>query len=239
MKSTILMTIAVVGALLPNLVIGTPVDVTATGTVVFNGIGDPPLGDVSGGDGVTLSFTVDSDIFTDGIPGDTRGYEIDPATFLLSFDTPVDQGLLDPFPSGQTPYFTLVEGFPVSDGFFVSTSPVSPGGVPLEQTDYQLNYDLGYVGETLDSLDILDALGTYDFDGLTRFGFNIWRIAPDNVVMDIDWAQMTIAEGTGGGDGGSGDGGGGAVPATNTWGVIALAAIFLGLSVFYLRKRTV
>jgi hypothetical protein len=39
----------------------------------------------------------------------------------------------------------------------------------------------------------------------------------------------------GGGDGG--DGGGGAVPATNTWGVILLIALFMGISLFYLRRR--
>ena len=208
----------------------TPVDVTATGTVVFNGISDPPLGDVNGGDGVTLTFCVNSDDFDEGVPGDTRGYVIDPDSFSLSFDTPVDQGLLDPLPG--TAYFTLVEGFPVSDGFFVSTSPMSPGGVPLEQTDYQLNYDLGYVGETLTSLDILDALGSYDFTGLTRFGFNIWRIAPDNVQMDIDWSGMTITEGTTCG----GDGGDGGVPAVNGFGALLMVLILLGSSAFFLRR---
>jgi hypothetical protein len=40
---------------------------------------------------------------------------------------------------------------------------------------------------------------------------------------------------TGNGDGGSGDGGG--VPATSTWGVILLIALFMTVSLFYLRKR--
>jgi hypothetical protein len=105
--------------------------------------------------------------------------------------------------------------------------------VPLEQADYQLDYDLGYVGETLETLDILDALGTYDFNGLTRFSFNIWRIFPDNVQLGIDWEQMTIEEGSGG------DGGGAVVPATSAWSVIVLTALLLGVSLFYLRKRTV
>jgi hypothetical protein len=101
-------------------------------------------------------------------------------------------GLLDPYPPGETPYFTLVEGFPVSDGFFVSSSPSSPGGVPLAQTPVELNLLLGYTGDTLSSLDILDALGTYDFDGLTQFGFNLWSNFPDNVVMEMEFTQMTI-----------------------------------------------
>lgn len=168
------------------------VTVTATGIVVFNGIGDPPLGGVNSFDNVVMSFEVDSDNFMDGVPGDLRSYEIDQSSFSLAFDTPVEVGLLDPFPAGQTPYFTVVDGFPVSDGFFVSTSLVSPGGVPLEQEPVNANLDLGYMGDTLSSLDILDAAGTYDFTGLTRFGFNLWQAVPDNVVLDIDFAQMTI-----------------------------------------------
>ena len=35
------------------------IDVTVTGRVSSNVIGDPPLSGVSGGDGVALSFTVD------------------------------------------------------------------------------------------------------------------------------------------------------------------------------------
>ena len=42
-------------------------------------------------------------------------------------------------------------------------------------------------------IDILDAQGTYDFTGLTNFGFNLWAVFPDNVVMEINFEQMTIA----------------------------------------------
>lgn len=168
------------------------VRVEATGIVIFNGIGASPLGDVSGAEDATMTFLVDSDMFMDGVPGDTRGYPIDMSSFSLSFSGGVDVGLLSPFPAGQTPYFTLVDGFPVSDGFFVSTNNVSPGGVPLSQEPVNFNLDLGYVGETLTSLEILDAVGVYDFDGLTRFGFNLWQVVPDNVVMDIDFSQLTI-----------------------------------------------
>lgn len=169
------------------------VTVNVIGNVVFNGISTPPLNGVTAGQQAVASFQVDSNNFVDGIPGDTRGYVIDQPSFSLGFSGGLSIGLLNPFPAGETPYFTLVEGFPASDGFFVSTSPVSPGGVPLAQTPIQFNLDLGYVGSTLSSLDILDALGTYGFGGLTRFGFNLWRIVPDNVVMDIDFASLTIS----------------------------------------------
>ena len=171
-----------------------PVMVSATGSVVFNGVTTPPLSGVTSGQRAIVSFMVDSNNFVEGVPGDTRGYPIDQASFWLSFSGGVAVGLLDPFPAGETPYFSLVEGFPVSDGFFISTSPVSPGGVPLAQSPLEFNLDLGYDGATLGSLDILAARGTYDFGGLTRFSFNLWQVFPDNVRMEIDFENLTIAD---------------------------------------------
>ena len=173
---------------------GAIISVSATGTVVFNAIGDAPLSNVSSGDSVEISFTVDSAVFVDSIPGDVRAYEIDQSSFSITFSTPLEMGLLNPYPGGDVPYFGVIDGFPVADGFFVSDSPLSPGGVDLEQTPFNANLDLGYDGSTLSSTDILDALGTYDFTGLTRFGFNLWSIVPDNVAMEIDFQQMTISE---------------------------------------------
>ena len=168
------------------------VTANVTGQVVSNGIGNPPLSGVNSGDSVALSFTVDSNNFVDGIPGDTRGYVIDQSSFSLTFASLLTLGLQDPFPGGQTPYFTLVDGNPVSDGFFVSTSPAAPGGVPLVQEPYPLNLNLGYTGDTLDSLDILDAIGVYGFGGLTSSNFNLWLLFPGNVSMEMDFGQMTI-----------------------------------------------
>lgn len=171
---------------------GDLVQVTVSGTVFFNGVGDPPLGDVQPGDAGSLSFRVHPNEFVDGVEN-TRGYVIDQSSFVLMLGM-VEIGLEDPFPDGETPYFTLADGIPISDRFWVSTSPDSPGGVPLAQDPIEANVDLGYVGETLNSLEILDALGTYDFDGLTSFAFNLWAIFPDNVVLGLDFEQMTIAE---------------------------------------------
>jgi hypothetical protein len=163
------------------------VTVTAVGTVVWNGIDEDPLGAVNPGDRAIMTLQVDSNNFVEMLPGDVRGYDL--IMFDLSFSSGAGLGLL---PGAPTAYFNLVEGFPISDGFFVSESAVSPGGVQLEQVDYQFNLDLGYEGDTLETLDIGDALGYYDFSGLTRFGFNIWRIVPDNVQLDIDFEYMMI-----------------------------------------------
>ena len=83
-------------------------------------------------------------------------------------------------------------GFPVADGFFIASSPVSPGGVPLAQSPFSLNLDLGYDGDVLSSLDILDAQGDYAFDGLTRFSLNLWSVVPDNVAMEMDFSGLSI-----------------------------------------------
>lgn len=170
------------------------INVTVTGTVTFraSNLGAPLSGVAVGNTGV-MSFQVDSANFVDGIPGDLRSYPIIESTFALEFQSSgVTVGLVDPFPTGQTPYFTIVEGFPVGDGFFVSTFTTSPGGVPISQSPLQANLDLGYEGTTLTSLNILDVQGTYGFGGLTRFGYNIWQASPDNVRLDMDFESLTI-----------------------------------------------
>lgn len=127
LKGTVVLAVCMLAATAAS---AATVSVTATGQVIFNGIADSPLGDVNSGDLATLSFTVDSDNFVEGVPGDTRGYVIDQSSFSLSFSSGPVVGLMDPFPGGETPYFTLVDGFPVSDGFFVSTSPNSRAACP-------------------------------------------------------------------------------------------------------------
>ena len=186
--------IAVVVLACPLCVRADTVTISARGQVISNLITTPPLSGVGVGNTGVMSFTVDSNNFVDGIPGDLRSYPINQSSFALTFQpSGVTVGLANPFPAGQTPYFTLVDGFPVADGFFVSTSTTSPGGVPLSQSPLQANLELGYTGTTLSSLNILNAFGTYNFNGLTRFAFNIWQTSTDNVRLDMDFQQMTIA----------------------------------------------
>ena len=171
------------------------VTVEARGSVVFNGITTAPLNAVTLGQQAKVSFTVDSNVFVNGVPNDTRGYPIDQASYSLAFSGGVSVGLLNPYPAGQTPYFTLVESFPVADGFFVANSATSPGGVHLAQTPLRFNLDLGYAGTTLGSLDILSAVGVYNLTGLTRFAFNVWQVVMDNVRLDINFQQLSITTG--------------------------------------------
>ena len=180
-------------AFAPPAEAGVTVKVTVTGTVVGNQINPPPLGNVNPGDAATLTFEVDSGTFTNSLNFPTRGYDIDQSSFQLTMGT-TTIGLQNPFPGGQTPYFVIRNDDPAVDGFLVSTSVDVPIGVPIDQTgifgQFINNYYVTYVGTTLTSLDILDALGTYDFTGLTVFNWTI-DDGPFNPMI-IDFASMKI-----------------------------------------------
>lgn len=191
-------TIALVAAASPAVaaMAGTPVQVEITGFVEFNQISGPPLGNVSNGADATISFMLDSDLFTNGTMFPTRGYTIEHASFELAIDAE-SLGLQTPFPVGQRPYFVLRDNDPAVDGFFLDMHPDAgfPTGLPLEQTgifgQFLCNFYVTYGGTTLSSLDILDAVGTYDFTGLTVFNFTI-DDGPFNA-MGLIFEQMTIS----------------------------------------------
>ncbi len=155
---------------------GTPVRVTVTGTVEYNQITAPPLGNVSADDPVTLTILLSSSDFVNSPSFPTRGYVIAPSAFSLKLGA-TTIGLQSPFPAGQTPYFVLRNNDPGVDGFFVATSVDFPSGVPLAQTgvfgQFNHDYSVTYTQTTLPSLDILDALGTYDYTGLQVFNWTV------------------------------------------------------------------
>lgn len=153
---------------------GEIVRVTFRGEVEFNGISAPPLGNAAPGQDAEITFTIDSDVFVDSGAFPTRGYEIDTSSYELSFGG-TTIGLASPFPG--TPYFVLRNDDPAVDGFFTSTNVNVPAGLALQQTGvfgpFAASNSVTYVGTTLTSLDILDALGTYDFTGLTVFNWTV------------------------------------------------------------------
>jgi hypothetical protein len=152
------------------------VEVTIEGEVEFNSIGPPPLGVPNPGDPVTVRFTLDSEEFVDNQVFPTRGYVIDPATFSMEFPS-VSVGLAEPFPRELTPYFVLRDNDPAVDGFLLTTDLSGPAGVPLDQQGifgpFRDNFYVTYTGATLSSLDLLDALGVYDFTDLTVFNWTV------------------------------------------------------------------
>jgi hypothetical protein len=183
---------------------GVPVTVTAIGEVEFNQIGSPPLGDVVAGETVTMTFVVDSDIFVDSMNFPTRGYEIAQPSFSLAFESAALE-LQDPFPAGVTPYFVIRDNDPAVDGFFVATNVDIPFGfgLPLNQTgffgQFAASYRVTYTGDTLPSLDILDAVGNYDFTNLTVFGWSV-DDGPFEAMFVI-FEQMMIVAGVADDDG--------------------------------------
>lgn len=165
------------------------VQVDIYGVVGFNGITTGPLGTVTAGQTAHTSFQLDSSVFVDSIPGDVRAYDIIAASYALSFSGGASVGL-----AAGPAYFGVRDGDPGVDGFFVSDNTTSFGGVALSQTPYRQDFHATYSGTTLGSLDILAAVGTYNFTGLTVFGYNLWQVFPDNVKMDIDFDHMTISQ---------------------------------------------
>lgn len=174
--------ITILAVLLAAPAMAETVNVEILGTVEFEQVNFGEFANVHPGDATLVSFAVDSETYISGsFP--TRAYAIDPASFTLTIGS-VTAGLQNPFPAGQTPYFVLRDNDPAVDGFFVSLGPDNPFPLPLDEPanidDYfGLAFSVGYTGDTLGSLNILDAVGTYDYDGLTNYNF---------AVMD-SWAE--------------------------------------------------
>lgn len=153
---------------------GIGLTVTINGTVEYNQVNPGLIGQLNAGDDIALTFEVDSDVFTNSASFPTRGYHIDESSFAMtSGGTTI--GLQSPFPG--TPYFVLRDNDPAVDGFLIADTTDFPTGVGLEQVgsfgQFENNFYVTYGGTLLDSLDILDALGTYDFTGLTVFNWTI------------------------------------------------------------------
>lgn len=192
LRSTVFATLAPV--LVAASVHAATVQVQITGTVEWNQFGNPPLNGIQFGDAATLTFLLDSNLFDDSPNFPTRGYVIDQSSFNLTLGS-VSLGMQTPFPIGETPYFVLRNNDPAVDGFFIADNTDWPTGVPMNETaafgNVVSGFSVGYDGDTLDSLDILDAVGTYDFTGLTSFNFVVSDGSFDPIGILFD--QMTIS----------------------------------------------
>ena len=179
MKFRVLIPTAIlVAATLTSTVKADVVQVTINGQIEFNQINSPPLSNGNSGDAATLTFLLESDNFLDSMSFPTRGYVIDEDSFSLSWGSETI-AIQSPYPAGQTPYFVLRNNDPAVDGFFLSNNNVDfpIAGIPLEQTgffeQFANRFNVTYENDPLDSLDILDAQGSYDFTGLSVFGWAI------------------------------------------------------------------
>lgn len=190
---------SILTALFASALIATPawagqtVRVTFRGKVEFNSINALPLGSVATEENATMTFLIDSEDFVDSATFPTRGYVIDEDSFSLEFES-ATLGLQEPFPPVLTPYFVLRDNDPAVDGFLVSKSNANPVGVPISQAgifeQFSNNTYVTYGGSTLSSLDILDALGTYEFAGLTVYNWTI-DDGPFNP-LGVEFQALTI-----------------------------------------------
>ncbi|MCB9897747.1 MAG: hypothetical protein H6825_07075 [Planctomycetes bacterium] len=178
----------------PSLVAGVPVTVTFTGSVEFNQIAAFPLSTVAAGAAVELSFELDSSDFVDSASFPTRGFVIDPSTWMLKFNGN-NVALQSPFPG--TPYFVIRNNDPAVDGFFVSTDVDFPLGVPLTYSGsfghFLDNTSVTYGGDAVPSLDLLDALGTYDYTGLQVFHWTLDDGPFDAMGMIFEQIDIALA----------------------------------------------
>lgn len=162
------------------------------GDVWGNQINAAPLGDVNPGETGTISFNLDANNFANGtFP--TRGYAIDLNSFSFTFSGGTSVGINPAF-AGPA-YFVVRDNDPVADGFFLSQGLDFPSDIPLAQTgvfgDFGARFNVSYTGDTLNSLNVADAAGTYDFTGLTVFGMGI-NDGPFEDVLGMDFSSMTI-----------------------------------------------
>lgn len=170
--------------------------VVITGSVDFSQVSFGQFADVVSGDPIVVELMVDSDDFIDSASFPTRAYAI------TDFDVTIGGiavGFQDPYPAGLTPYFVIRDNDPAVDGFFLSHGTDFPTGLFIDEPAnvddfFGVSFNVTYGGELLDSLDIAGATGTYDFDGLTVFGFALTD-GPFEAMFFI-YEQMTI---TGGG----------------------------------------
>lgn len=150
------------------------VNVEVTGSVEYNQVTSGLFASVTSGDPATISIAVDSNVFINSSSFPTRGYVVN--DYMLTLGA-VAVGLQNPFPSGETPYFVLRNNDPAVDGFFISRNVDFPNGLPLNEVgrfgNFASNFLVTYDQGRLPSLDILDALGVYDFTGLQVFSFSV------------------------------------------------------------------
>lgn len=176
-----------------------PVYVTITGTIEYNQVTAGAFRNTIAtvGSAATLNFTLDSNNFLNSVSFPTRGYVIDQPSFQLQLG-PAIGGLRNPFPG--TPYFVVRNNDPAVDGFFLSTGTDLPVGLELNVTAnvagtrfLRSAFAVTYEGTRLPSLDILDAVGNYNFTGLTVFNFTCEDLSFEPIGMIFE--QMTISRG--------------------------------------------
>lgn len=195
---------AVVAAVAASLAVspvawGSLVSVTINGEVEYNQIRNSPIDrdHVFSGSPAAMTFQLDTNDYQDSMFYPVRGYAINQASFTLTLNG-IPVTLQNPYPAGQTSYFCIRNNDPAVDGFFLSSTPDAgfPEGVPTNEPglfgQFYDNFYVTYDGSTLPSLDVLDAVGSYDYTGLSVFHWTIddGEFGPE--AMGLLFTDMTI-----------------------------------------------
>ncbi|MCA9751015.1 MAG: hypothetical protein KC591_02405 [Gemmatimonadetes bacterium] len=195
MKKASLVFALAAALLLPALAAASPVNVQILGTVEYNQVSIGQFGNVNPGDPVSVTFTLDTTMFLNSASFPTRGYVIDESSFTLTAGSATVH-LRNPFPG--VPYFVVRDNDPAVDGFFFSRGTDFPAGLPLDEAAngagtrfFESGFSVSYEGTRLPSLDILDAVGTYDLSGIGSFYFVILDLGFEPIGFIYD--QMTIS----------------------------------------------
>lgn len=179
MNSKSILVLAAAAALASTAANADIVQIDINGSVDFGSIPfATSWGDFSSGDPVSMSFQVDSDNYVDSGNFPVRGYELIQPSYSLTINGN-SVGLAGAQPFGGTPYFVLRNDDPAVDGFFLGTDIDGfPNGVATAEAggladNFSALFSVTYEGTRLDSLDITDAVGTYDFTGLSVFNWGL------------------------------------------------------------------
>jgi len=151
---------------------------------------------------LSYTFTVDSDAFVGHPTFGIRAYEIVPGSFAVTTDQGFSAGMAFPLPGGSTPYFVVRDNDPAVDGFYIAWGGIElPFGLPITEAGlfgdpFEAAFSVGYTGDTLSSLDIAGAAGSYGYGSggpgtLTSFYFNLVDLGFE--VVGIEFTEMTIS----------------------------------------------
>lgn len=178
----------------PLLAHAVDVRVQVAGVVDYNVI-KGGLDGIPSGAPTSMSFLVDSNVFVDSGSYPTRGYTIDLTSFSMTVGgVPISMDI--PQPGDLDAYFVLRNNDPAIDGFFISLGSVDlPFPLSVHIPDLAPAHDLDFHytfadGDTLSSLDILDAVGSYGPPNVSvyqwslgRFGNNGAEFAPETITI--------------------------------------------------------
>ena len=179
------------------------VRVTVTGVVENNAFTTGTFAGIAPGAPVTMTVDLDSNDYLDSpnLPGVTRGYRFNPNTFSLTIGAVTTT--LRTTPSTPPAYFVLRNNDPRVDGFFISQGTDIDTQIPLDMTP--ANYGIAFLrtfnsipptppdpDPTLNSVDILDAVGSWAFDNLSNYNFNI-GLNENITPLVLEYQTITIA----------------------------------------------